>query len=124
MRARGESDESIIRRKIPLVSIALLTILVVGFGAIRLALAELHGFHADELQHLHSAWLISKSLIPYQDYFEHHTPWLHFLLASEFDRFRIETDLGDVSRLMFFARRFIWLSMTAVVAMTYMLGAL
>ena len=124
MRARGESDASIIRRKIPLVSVALLTILVVGFGVIRLALAERHGFHADELQHLHSAWCISKSLIPYQDYFEHHTPWLHFILASEFDRFRIETDLGDVSRLMFFARRLIWLSMTAVVAMTYTLGAL
>ncbi len=39
------------------------------------------GFETDELQHLHFAWNIAHGQIPYHDFFEHHPPGLHALLA-------------------------------------------
>src|SRR5213592_2160850 len=40
-----------------------------------------HGFEWDELQLLHGAWRIARGDIPYRDFFEHHPPLLHLLLA-------------------------------------------
>ncbi len=53
-------------------------------GAIILCLVLLtttRYFDPDEFQHLEMAWLISKGVAPYRDFFEHHTPLYH-LLAS------------------------------------------
>jgi hypothetical protein len=38
-------------------------------------------FDPDEFQHAHSAFLIAQGQLPYRDYFEHHPPLLHFLMA-------------------------------------------
>lgn len=40
-----------------------------------------HGFEWDELQLLHGAWRIAQGSIPYRDFFEHHPPLLHLILA-------------------------------------------
>src|SRR5438874_6211247 len=40
-----------------------------------------HGFEWDELQLLHGAWRIAHGDVPYRDFFEHHPPLLHLLLA-------------------------------------------
>lgn len=51
-----------------------------------------HGFDADELQHLHSAWRIGQGELPYRDFFEHHPPLLYLLIAPLFRSFS-EADL-------------------------------
>ena len=51
-------------------------ILLLGF-ATRLA----YGFEWDELQLLHGAWSMAHGLLPYRDFFEHHPPLLHALVA-------------------------------------------
>lgn len=39
------------------------------------------GFEWDELELLHGAWAIGQGALPYRDFFEHHPPLLHFLIA-------------------------------------------
>jgi len=41
----------------------------------------LYGYSVDELQHLHFAWNVGQGRLPYRDFFEHHPPLFHYLLA-------------------------------------------
>src|SRR5262245_59961999 len=50
-----------------------------------------HGYEWDELQVLHGAWRIAGGDVPYRDFFEHHPPLLHLLLAP---LVRSETDIS------------------------------
>ncbi|MBN1673443.1 MAG: glycosyltransferase family 39 protein [Kiritimatiellae bacterium] len=43
-----------------------------------------HAFDDDEFQHAHVAWLIGQGATPYVDFFEHHMPLYHLLLAPVF----------------------------------------
>ncbi|MDA3875033.1 MAG: glycosyltransferase family 39 protein, partial [Kiritimatiellae bacterium] len=38
-------------------------------------------FDDDEFQHLHMAWLLARGNVPHLDFFEHHLPLYHFVLA-------------------------------------------
>jgi hypothetical protein len=96
-----------------------LLLLVQGF---RLWLLHVRGFDPDEFQHLHGAWLISHGLLPYRDYFEHHTPWFPFLLAPFFRFFQVETDPGSAVRFLFFARLLMWILTGGILALTFRLG--
>ena len=51
-------------------------LILLGFAA-RL----FYGYDADELQNLHYAWNIAHGLVPFRDFFEHHPPLLHYVLA-------------------------------------------
>jgi hypothetical protein len=35
----------------------------------------------DESQHLHVAWLITQGQVPYRDFWEHHLPFFHYVMA-------------------------------------------
>ena len=54
---------------------------VVALLALGVASRLAHGFEWDELQLLHGAWRIAHGDVPYRDFFEHHPPLLHLLLA-------------------------------------------
>lgn len=75
---------------------------------LRLPLLERRGFNPDELEHTHFAWCVSKGLVPYRDYFEHHTPWLHYLLQPLFRVYAAETSGDDALALLAAARRVMW----------------
>jgi hypothetical protein len=98
-------------------------LIVVSFGW-RLWLLETRLFDQDEFEHLHGAWLIFKGLLPYRDYFEHHTPWFHFLLAPFYHFFDVEKDAGDAFAFLFFARRLMWLLTGVILLFTFWLGSL
>lgn len=38
-------------------------------------------FDDDEFQHAHMAWLLARGEVPHRDFFEHHLPLYHFVLA-------------------------------------------
>jgi 4-amino-4-deoxy-L-arabinose transferase-like glycosyltransferase len=38
----------------------------------------------DEFEHLQFAWLVHQGQLPYRDFFEHHTPFYHFLMSAVF----------------------------------------
>jgi hypothetical protein len=89
----------------------------------RLALLKTRGFNPDELQHLHSAWCVSKGLVPYRDYFDHHTPLLHFFLAPFFRFFALEVEVNDAFAVLFFARAVMWVFTGAILLLTYAMGS-
>ncbi len=47
----------------------------------RVPLLLTRGVDADEMQHLHGAYSISRGLTPHVDYFEHHSSWFAWLLS-------------------------------------------
>jgi hypothetical protein len=97
-------------------------LLAIGFTA-QLGLAFVREFDPDELEHLHGAWLISKGMLPYRDYFEHHTPGLHFLLAPVSWALQPETDPGRAFAMIFLSRGLMWLFTGVILFLTIRLGA-
>jgi hypothetical protein len=90
--------------------------------SLRLWVLEKQYFDLDEFEHSHGAWLIFKGLLPYRDYFEHHTPWFHFLLAPFFRFFDVETKADDAFSFLFFAREIAWLFTGIILSFTVWLG--
>jgi hypothetical protein len=83
-----------------------------------------HAFDPDEFQHLHSAFCIAHGLVPYRDYFDHHTPWLHLVLAPGLRLVRVEQDPQRAVAAIFVARALMWALSGAIVWLTYRLGLL
>jgi hypothetical protein len=96
--------------------------LIVGAFVIRLALVDRHAFDPDEFQHLHGAWSIANGLLPYRDYFEHHTPWLHFFLAAFVGLFEVATSARAAEAFVFFARGWMCVFSGLALALTFRLG--
>jgi hypothetical protein len=61
-------------------------------------------FDPDEFQHAHAAWCVFKGMIPYKDFFEHHTPWYYFLLSPFFHAFSVDTSPESARHFLVFGR--------------------
>jgi len=59
-----------------------------ALGAFALFLVFYRAWDADEFEHLQFTWLLSQGRTPYRDFFEHHTPAFHLLMAPYFDIIR------------------------------------
>jgi hypothetical protein len=101
---------------------ALVPILVL-YG-LRYLLIRRHAFDPDEFQHLHGAWCIAHGLLPYRDYFDHHTPWLHFFLAPLVASFDVGTNPAEAERVIFLARGAMWVFSGLALGLTCQLGRL
>jgi 4-amino-4-deoxy-L-arabinose transferase-like glycosyltransferase len=102
--------------------IAAILIAVLAVGGLQLALVPIRNFDPDEFQHLHSAWCISKGMLPYKDYFEHHPPFLHFMLAPWLHFFHVETDPDQAISFIFLARYGMWILTGVIFWLTFTLG--
>lgn len=83
---------------------------------LRIPILKTRGFDPDEFQHLHGARQIYHGDIPYRDYFEHHTPFLHFVLTGLYPIF------GEEIRILFAARALMLVFTAVIVYLTYALG--
>jgi hypothetical protein len=72
----------------------------------RLPVIAVRVFDNDELEHAHVAWNVSRGLLPYRDFFEHHTPWFHFTLAPFFHWFRVAESFESARHFLIFGRLF------------------
>ncbi len=110
----------------PPVVTLLFTVAVVALIAIpfflRLPLIETRGFNPDELEHLHFSWCVSKGMVPYRDYFDHHTPWFHFFLAPFYSFYDVERLGDDAIGFIYLARRWTWLFAGVLLTLTFLLG--
>src|SRR5215831_18035440 len=70
----------------------------------RLSLITVRVFDNDEFEHAHAAWNVSRGLVPYRDFFEHHTPWYHFTLAPFFHWFAVEQSFDAARHFLIFGR--------------------
>jgi len=85
-----------------------------------LLLTTVRYFDPDEFQHLEMAWLISKGIVPYRDFFEHHTPLYHLLASGLLETTRYFS-ISPVQSIILLRWIAVGLSGTALY-LTYLLG--
>jgi uncharacterized membrane protein len=67
--------------------------------------AVLHrSFDADELEHCHAAFCVWHGMLPYRDFFEHHTPWYYYALGPLFHGFDVAGSVEAARRFLLVGR--------------------
>jgi hypothetical protein len=89
---------------------------------LQLRLLGVRNYDPDELQHVHGAYSIANGLLPYRDYFEHHTPLLPLLLAPLTRLFAVETSSGQALAFLTFARGLMWVVTGMVLMLAFRLA--
>jgi 4-amino-4-deoxy-L-arabinose transferase-like glycosyltransferase len=84
-----------------------------GFFAALIPVLPHRTFDPDEFEHAHAAWLMWKGMVPYKDFFEHHTPWYYYALRPLFNWFDVDASF-DGARHFLVAGRGLSLLVTAV----------
>ena len=79
-------------------------------------------FDPDELEHAHAAWNVSRGLVPYRDFFEHHTPGYYYLLAPFFRWFAVDRSFDGAMRFLSFARGLSLLMTALATALVFLAG--
>jgi len=77
----------------------------------------------DEFEHAHAAWSVSRGLLPYRDFFEHHPPALYLLSAPIFADPAVATSVPAAVRALTLARAAIWVITVLSVIVVYRIGA-
>jgi hypothetical protein len=98
---------------------ACLAALLLGFVATPLD----RRFDTDEFQHLQMGWLIHAGVVPYRDFFEHHTPVFHFALQPVFAALDVAASAGDAVLSVRVARVLARALALLLVVGTFLLGA-
>lgn len=83
---------------------------------LRIPILKVRYFDPDEFQHLHSARQIYRSELPYRDYFEHHTPLIHFLLCM------LYPIVGEEIQILFVARAIMMILTGLILVLTFMIA--
>jgi dolichyl-phosphate-mannose-protein mannosyltransferase len=74
------------------------------------------GFGHDEIEHLHTAWKISQGSQIYIDFFQHHHPFLSYLLVPILHIF------GETTNAMFASRYLMLVFLAGILTLTYLLS--
>jgi hypothetical protein len=104
-----------------LVVLVMVLLIAVPFF-LRLSLLKTRGFNPDELECIHWAWCVSKGMVPYRDYFDHHTPGYHYFLSGFFRFYDVERVPAEAVQFLFFARTLTWIFAGALLSGTFFLG--
>ena len=78
--------------------------------------ASNRNFDVDEIEHLHTGWKILQGQQIFVDFFQHHHPFLHYLLAY------IITIFGETTDTIFAGRYVMALMMVGILTVTYLLS--
>jgi len=73
----------------------------------------------DEFEHAHAAWSVSRGLLPYRDFFEHHPPAFYLLSAPLFRDPAVATSAPTAIRALTLARVAMWGITVLCVAAVY-----
>ncbi len=96
--------------------LALLMILALSF---QLYVVNYTHVDDDELEHLHSSWLVYMGGTPYRDFFEHHNPLLWYLLSPLFMIFRDDLGIITAARSIMFILNLMILFVSYKIAREY-----
>jgi asparagine N-glycosylation enzyme membrane subunit Stt3 len=83
---------------------AFLLAAIAGLLLARIPLIPVRAFDPDEFEHAHAAWSVFRGLVPYRDFFEHHTPWYYLALSPFFRWFSVDQSFESATRFLAFAR--------------------
>jgi 4-amino-4-deoxy-L-arabinose transferase-like glycosyltransferase len=119
----GRDEGTTGRERVARVTLVLTSLaLSAGLLVSRIPLLTTRRFDPDELEHSHVAFCILRGQVPFRDFFEHHTPIFHYLLAAIFSFFDIAGSPDAAMRALFAARYVTWGMSVAIVAMTFLLA--
>ena len=104
-----------IGRKINRLHVAILALILTSL-ILRIPILLLRCFCPDEFQHLHATRSLVHGMVPYRDFFEHHTPFLYFLLAP------VYAIVGDSISMLFYSRGVMLLFTGGITYLVYKLG--
>ena len=74
----------------------------------------------DDVEHLHSAWLVFQGEIPYKDFFQHHNPLLWYLFAPLVGIFAYDIVIFDIVRIISTIIMFLTLMFVAKITSRYL----
>jgi len=57
------------------------------------------GLNMDEAEHLHCAWMVGQGMVPFRDFWQHHSPLLWVLLAPAMKAIKPSAAIFEISRL-------------------------
>ncbi len=77
---------------------------IAGFFLARIPVLPRRLFDPDELEHAHAAWCVFKGMIPYKDFFEHHTPFYYYALSPFFQWFHVDLSFESARHFLIFGR--------------------
>ena len=83
---------------------------------LRIPILLLRCFCPDEFQHVHATRSVVHGLVPYRDFFEHHTPFLYYMLAP------VYAIVGDNISMLFYSRAIMLLFTGGIIYLVYKLG--
>ena len=83
---------------------ALLLLATFAFLISYLPLIPRRIFDPDEFEHAHAAWCWFKGMIPYKDFFEHHTPWYYAVLRPLFRWFDVDASFESARHFLLLGR--------------------
>jgi hypothetical protein len=106
------------------VSVPFVLLATVAFFVARIPLIPRRVFDPDEFEHSHAAWSVFRGLLPYKDFFEHHTPWYYFALSPFFRWFAVDQSFEAARSFLIFARAFSLLLAALSVVLVIRLGRL
>jgi len=103
---------------------AFLVVATAALLAARIPLIAVRYYDADELEHVHAAWSVFKGLLPYRDFFEHHTPWYYYALAPCFRWFEVDQSFESARHFLLFGRGLSLALTAASVVLLFLVGRL
>ncbi|MBP3687846.1 MAG: glycosyltransferase family 39 protein [Alphaproteobacteria bacterium] len=77
----------------------------------------------DDVEHIHSAWLVFQGKIPYVDFFQHHNPLLWYLFAPLVGGMAYDLAVFDVVRIISTLVMFLTLFMAALIIKRFVSGS-
>jgi 4-amino-4-deoxy-L-arabinose transferase-like glycosyltransferase len=101
-----------------------LPLAIIGLLAARLPLLASHAFDPDELEHAHAAWSLFRGMLPYRDFFEHHTPWYYYVLRPFFNWFDVDTSFQSATHFLILGRGLSLVFTIVSIAIVFWLGRL
>src|SRR5262245_4042025 len=72
--------------------------------AARIPLLASRALDPDELEHAHAAWCVWRGMLPYKDFFEHHTPWYYYVLFPFFNWFNVDGSIDSAAHFLLLGR--------------------
>src|SRR4249920_3359391 len=97
---------------------------IAGFFVATLAVLPRRVFDPDEFEHSHAAWCVFKGMVPYRDFFEHHTPWYYYLLRPSFNWFAVDTSFESARHFLLFGRGLSFVLTILSVLIVFQIGRL
>jgi 4-amino-4-deoxy-L-arabinose transferase-like glycosyltransferase len=99
-----------------------LFVLIAGFFAARIPLIPRRRFDPDEFEHAHDAWLMWKGMVPYKDFFEHHTPWYYYALRPFYNWIQVDASFENAYRFLMAARGLSFVLTALATFLVYRIG--